>query len=130
MNETRPDRRDADGGDERWLARVRGAYAPPTPTPAERAAFDARLHDRLAGRRRGSPWLPIALGAGLATAALAAFLALRAAPADPPADVASGGDAWADELLLGEESGYGETQEGDEALPPQYAAIASVWLER
>jgi hypothetical protein len=128
MNETGPDRREAEGDDAPWLARVREAYAPPPPTPAQRAAFDARLHDRLAGGHR-APWLPISIGAGLATAALAAVLALRPAPVETPANVASADDPWADELLLGE-GGYAAADEADDGLPPQYAAIASVWLER
>jgi hypothetical protein len=113
--------------DERWLARVRKSYAPPEPTPARRAAFDARLRERVEAPRRGPPWLPISIGAGLAAAAVAALLVLRAPVSTSPVPVASSDD-WAGELLLDDGSAYGEDAEED-ALPPQYAAIASAWLE-
>jgi hypothetical protein len=128
MSERGPDRPERDG-DERWLARVREAYAPPPASAAERAAFDARLRERLEAPRR-APWLPLSVGAGLATAALAALLALwpEAAVRAPDRTVAAADD-WSGELLLDDGSAYGDADDSEDALPPQYAAIAGVWLE-
>ncbi|HVH06154.1 MAG TPA: hypothetical protein VNE71_09175 [Myxococcota bacterium] len=113
---------------ERWLERVRDGYAPPPVTPAQRAAFDARLRERIESPRRGLPWLPLSVGAGLATAALAALLVRRAPVATAPAGVAAADDEWAGEILLEDGSAYGD-DDPEDALPPQYAAIASAWLE-
>ena len=118
-----------DGPDlERWLERMRDGYAPPPATPAQRAAFDARLRERVDAPRRGLPWLPLSVGAGLAAAALAALLVLRAPVATAPAGVAAADDEWAGEILLEDGSAYGD-DDPEDALPPQYAAIASAWLE-
>lgn len=118
-----------DGPDlERWLERVRDGYAPPPVTPAQRAAFDARLRERVDAPRRGLPWLPLSVGAGLAAAALAALLVLRAPVATVPAGIAAADDEWAGEILLEDGSAYGD-DDPEDALPPQYAAIASAWLE-
>ena len=120
------DERDVDLA--RWLERVREGYAPPEATPAQRAAFDARLRERLEGPRKAR-WLPISIGAGLAAAAVAALLVLRTPTAPAPEPVAAATDDWADAVLLDDGSGYGEGGDAEDALPPQYAAIASAWFE-
>jgi hypothetical protein len=62
--------------DARFVEQLRTRYAPPELTPVQRAAFDARLRERLEPRWRGA-WLP-----GLAAASLAA-LAVWFLPAAP-----------------------------------------------
>jgi hypothetical protein len=47
----------------------------------------------------------------------------------PGAPVAASDD-WADAVLLDDGSRYGvDGDEAEDTLPPQYAAIASAWLE-
>jgi ferric-dicitrate binding protein FerR (iron transport regulator) len=130
MSGAGPDRPEEDADLVRWIDRVREGYAPPPASPAQRAAFDARLRERLAAPPRRTAWLPLSVGAGLATAALTAALAFWPEPgARAPERVAAAQDDWAGDLLLEDGSAYGDAEEPEDALPPQYAAIASVWLE-
>lgn len=126
MSPREPERRELEPSDERLLARLREEYAPEPQTPAQRAAFDAALRTRIE-RRAGRLWLPAGLAAGTAAALLALVLA---GPAREPAESSSSAGAdLAGDLLLADAGSYGEGEdtEGD-ALPPQYAAIASVLL--
>jgi hypothetical protein len=129
MSDARRDGPEDDGDLARWLARVREGFAPPDTTPAQRAAFDARLRERLETPPRAARWLPVSIGAGLAAAAVAALLVLRTPAVPTPERAVAATDDWADEVLLDDGSGYGEGDDAEDALPPQYAAIASAWLE-
>lgn len=121
--------------DERLLARVRDAWSPEPLGTIERAAFDARLQERIARRRhRLGPWP--ALGAGLVAASLAVLLLVREDATGPPAprppptaarEARPAARASAASLLYG---GDDELDANDDALPAEYAAIASVFLDR
>jgi hypothetical protein len=129
MSEPRREASENDRELARWLDRVREGYAPPEPTPAQRAAFDARLRARLERPPRAARWLPVSIGAGLAAAAVAALLVLRTPAVRTPAAPVTASDDWADAVLLDDGSAYGEGGDAEDALPPAYAAIASAWLE-
>jgi len=134
---TDTDRERPERDDARFVARLRAAWTPEPLTPARRAEFDARLQARLeATRRRLGSW-PALGAAGLATAALAALLLVRGAPAPPSAPVATppaparaeATGAWAADLLYPSDEDD-EGGAGDEALPAEYAAIAGAFLDR
>lgn len=119
--------------DARLVARVRDAWSPEPLGTVERAAFDARLHERIARRRHRLGLWP-ALGAGLVAASLAALLLVREETSRPPAPlpVAAGeprpaAPAWAASLLYGDDDELGAD---DDTLPAEHAAIASVFLDR
>jgi len=147
-----PEQTPLDPRDARFVTRLRDAYDPGPLVPARRAAFDEALRQRLAGRARVPGW-PVFAG-GLAAAALAALVVLRAPePAPPPAPEvavratpaaesaprASAPEsqaprlpaAWARTLLLAEESGADAVDtDPRENLPPSYAAVAGLFLDR
>jgi hypothetical protein len=114
------------------VERLRASYAPAPLSPARRVAFDTALRERLDPRERRSGLLP-AFGALVAAGLAVVFLL---SPGTPPADTASPSPAalasasWAEELLYEDAVGYGERLRGedDDPLPPQYAAIAGVFL--
>jgi hypothetical protein len=135
--QTERDERDRDEtsrDDARWLERVRALYAPEPLDAAKRAAFDARLRERLERRRRSLPLLP-ALGA----AALAAVLVWNARPAATPEAIpvaqlspaaqASPADArWERSLLLGDPTRARAAGQSKE-LPPDYRAIEYAFFD-
>jgi hypothetical protein len=127
--------------DARLVARVRDAWAPAPMTSVQRAAFDARLQERVERAQRRVGLWP-ALGAGLAAAALAALAALlfvRGAngPDTPPVVVATTApataqaatSAWAADLLYAETEDDDERALDDDGLPAEYAAIAGMLLD-
>jgi hypothetical protein len=65
MSEPRREASEHDRELARWLERVREGYAPPDPTPAQRAAFDVRLRERLERPPRVARWLPVSMDAVL-----------------------------------------------------------------
>ncbi len=130
MTSTRDEETRLSPRDEAFVRRVAAAFAPPPRSPAQRAAFSAKLEARLGGAAwRGRR----ALGfAALATTAAAMLLlrtvALEPAPALAPQEpaLAAGAGPSPEEVLLALASEPGA--DGEEALPPDYAAIASVLL--
>ena len=130
MTSTRDDETRLSPRDEAFVRRVAAAFAPPPRSPAQRAAFSARLE---AGRASAAWRGRRALGvAALATTA-AAVLLLRTVPLGPTPEAAPQETALAagtglspEEALLALASEPGA--DGEEALPPDYAAIASVLL--
>jgi hypothetical protein len=120
--------------DVRWTERLDAVWRPEPLDAAGRARFDARLRERLDGaadRRRRSPLRWLAPVATAAAVALAVWGGARTPTQDGP--LADGGVSLADggvtdwewDLLLG-----GALAEDDAAaLPEEYDAIASVFLE-
>lgn len=116
--------------DARFVARVSEAFAPPEPTPADRARFRARLDERLAsrGRDRAWPWL---VPAALALAA-ALIVTLRAPVDEPSPDAPPLAATPADasetdpeqQALLAFASDNDSSDE--DSLPEDYQAIASL----
>ena len=112
----------------RFFERIDASWQPEPLDEAGRSRFDARLRERLAaasGRRAGGWLLPAA--SALAVVALAWWGFQARGPADVPADAVAWRVAeWEWDLLLGGElEGVGEEAS---ALPEEYAAIASVFL--
>jgi hypothetical protein len=118
-----------------FVRRVAEIYAPPPQTPTQRAAFSAALEARLRneGRRGRALW-------GFATIATAAtlILVLRMLPDRTQTDATPDASALASEqTFLGAASAQeaailalaldSETARSD-ALPPDYEAIAGVFL--
>jgi hypothetical protein len=118
--------------DARFVARVRDAYAPPPLDAARRAAFDARLRERLERRRGRGAWVPALSAAALAgLAALWLWGGTSPAPErDAPriAAVPGAGSAWEQALFYGDLT---RVQAGDasDELPPEYAAIEALFLD-
>jgi hypothetical protein len=108
--------------DAAFVARLADAYAPPPMTPARRARFDARLAERV--QRARLRFVPV-LAAGAASLAIALFVVsqlTRNGPVAPAPGARSPSPASA--LVLAEALGSGS--EFEEALPPEYQAIASL----
>jgi hypothetical protein len=116
-----------------FVAQLRASYAPEPLSPARCAAFDGALRERLDGRAHRPGALPT-LGALLAAGLAVMFLLSPGEPppaeTEAPSRAALASDTWAQELLVEDAVGYGERLrgEGDEPLPPQYAAIAGMFL--
>jgi len=126
MSPRDPERPELEPGDERLLVRLRDEYAPEPRTPAQRAAFEAALRARLE-RRPARIWIPVALSAGAAAALLALVLAGPARERAGGDTASAADDGLTTELLLADGGSYGENEDAQsDALPPQYAAIASL----
>jgi hypothetical protein len=116
--------------DARFVEQLRAHYAPPPRTAAQRAAFDARLAQRLERR----PWLrslvPALAGASLAALLWAALPQLGSNSGDAEVTARVPGATSFERVIL-----YGDPVEAtsgaweDEALPPEYAAIDSAFFE-
>jgi hypothetical protein len=132
MKQEHTGRDELGGEDARFVERLRTHYAPPPRTAAQRAAFDARLAQRL--ERRSWHW---ALAPALAGASLAALLTWSALPqagsnsGDAEVTARAPGASSFERVIL-----YGDPVETttsgawqDEALPPEYAAIDSAFFE-
>lgn len=141
--DAREERTALDRDDARLVARLRDAFAPEPLSPARRAAFDAGLQERLERRRRRTVLWP-ALGATLATAAVAALLVVRGAPeldptpiavAPAPAPAPSAAPASAPNVvgraaaLLYADAEVDDRDADDDGLPDEYAAIAGAFLD-
>jgi hypothetical protein len=113
----------------RLLARIREHYAPEPLAPARRSAFDAGLRERVERSRRRTGWVP-ALAAGLAAAALAGLLLRGTGTAPDTKPLSAATEAWENALLYGDPAAYEDAGTvPDASLPPQYAAIASTFLD-
>jgi len=131
-----------EGAERAFVERLRTGYAPPPLDGTRRAAFSARLQERLESRRRGRAGLPIALASALAAAGAALWLASgpdgvpgSTAPAATRSGVglrspAPGTPSRQGEailaLTLGSEAG--DPEDAETALPPEYTAIEDVLL--
>lgn len=115
--------------DARFVERLRALYAPEPLDAARRAAFDARLRERIERSRWRGALLP-----ALSAAALGALLLWSAAPpapqreAIPVATARSAGAAWEQVLFYGDLTRVQAGDESDE-LPPEYAAIEGVFFD-
>ena len=105
-----------------FVRRVAEVYAPPAPTPARRAAFDAALATRIARDRwRFAPWI-----AAVATAGAAALLLFVHLPGLPGQHVGTTtADDDDDDAFVLALAG-GSTNDFDSALPDDYRAISSL----
>ena len=107
--------------EQAFIERVSETWAPPEPTSAQRAAFRARLEERLGRPRRATRLLLASASVAAATAAIWLGAALLAGP-----DAVQTGLPLAEDDLavLGTEA----LGDPDEALPDDYLAIESIFL--
>jgi len=100
-------------------------YAPPPWTSAQRAEFDAALQARFEGPRRRGLLVPALAGA--AVAALIWFSFSPGRQVDPSRPVVA--SAWESELFLSSDLSPLDDRDEGEALPDDYLAIASLFLD-
>ena len=114
--------------DARFVERLRALYGPEPLEGARRAAFDARLQERIARPR----W-PLALIPAFTAAALALVVwsSLPGAPAPKPAPtvVASGASAAWEEVLFEGDPTEVQAVSVHEELPPDYKAIELAFFD-
>jgi len=105
--------------------RLAAHYAPPPWTSAERAGFDAALRARVERPQRSALLIP-----AFATAAVAALVwvsfSLRPAGDESNSAVTS---VWENELFLSSDVSPLDDRDDSEALPDDYLAIASLFLD-
>jgi len=125
--ERRPADRALAPEDAEFVRRLADAYAPRPATPQERVAFRASL-DRRIERAPRRPWLPV-LGGVVAAGLALALVVGQTGPA--PAPDGSLADTTPEEALLAlatvSADAFAEAA-GDEDLPDDYEAIASLFL--
>lgn len=119
----------------RFIERLAASYAPEPLQPARRAELDEALNARIERRRRAMPWAA-ALGAAAAAALLALLVTsglFEPTPgAQPDVDAIAAVQPvtdWEYVLLDPESSPESEDAEDAAELPPDYAAIASSFLD-
>jgi len=124
-------------GDARFVERLRDAFAPEPRDAPQRAAFEARLRERIQSAERpgsglGGRWAAALAGSALALAAL--WLALGdarggGAPAPEPVQVAAASRAdqlaWEESLFFPAAPDAGREPE---ELPGEYQAIAGAFF--
>jgi hypothetical protein len=114
-----------DQREQGFADRLAEHYAPPPWTSAERADFDAALWARVERPQRSALLVP-----ALATVAAAALvwvsLSLRPAGDESNPAIAS---VWENELFLSSDVSPLDDRDDSEALPDDYLAIASLFLD-
>ncbi len=125
-----------DPEERHFLSQIDAHYQPAPMTPARRAALDARVRERV--ERRG---LRGRLAPGLVAASVAALAVWIVLPVEEGSVVESGlrvaardvgaqGSPWESRLFHGDLGDSAlEEAEGEFALPADYAAIASVFID-
>lgn len=116
--------------DGAFVERVREVYAWPEQTEFERAAFSARLNERLQRKRaRRAIWIPATLAtAAVGVAVLAVWVLLPSAPLDErSSELARAGGETAEEALLALTQPT-QSIDRDTSLPADYEAISSLLL--
>ncbi len=124
----RPDLSPADGA---FVDRVREVYTWPEQTDFERAAFRARLDERLPRTRgRRAIWVPAALAtAGMGVAALVISVLPLSAPLDErSSELLHAGGETAQEALLALTQPT-QSIDRNSSLPTDYEAISSLLLD-
>jgi hypothetical protein len=132
MKREREDATELGGEDARFVERLRALYAPEPPDAARRAAFDARLRERLERRRwRAALWpaLPAAaLAAALVWVALPGARAPQRGEPAPVAALSPADTAWEQALFYGDPASVPDASENQE-LPPEYTAIEVAFFD-
>ena len=120
-----------EGAAEEFVDRLAAAYAPEPLTAAERVALDRGIRARLERGRRW-PLLVPAIAAGAAAALLWFVVSDPTGPVRLPGEEQPGtlvASTWEDELFLSSDLSASEDRAESEALPEEYLAIASAFLD-
>jgi hypothetical protein len=112
--------------DDTLLERLQAGYAPEPLSPARAAAFERRLRERVERAGRRDAWRP---AAPLILAASAALVLLAVWLRPVPERSAERAGAWELELLFASDVDPRADQPEANALPDDYRAIASLWLD-
>ena len=102
-----------------------GHYTPPPWTSAQRARFDEALRSRIARPRRRGFMVPALASA--AAVALVWFSFFSGPGVEESSPVAA--SAWENELFLSSDVSPLDDRDESEALPDDYLAIASLFLD-
>jgi hypothetical protein len=121
----RDERPNIDRQDEAFAERLADHYAPPPWTSAERAGFDEALQARVERPQRREFALPAVVTVTIAALVWASF-SLR-----PVGDVSNSAvpSVWDNELFLSSDVSPLDDRDDREALPDDYLAIASLFLD-
>jgi hypothetical protein len=114
-----------DRGDEAFAERLAAHYAPPPWTSAERVGFDEALRARVERPQRSEFALPAVVTAAIAALIWASF-SLRPVGGESNPAVPS---VWENELFLSSDVSPLDDRDDGEALPDDYLAIASLFLD-
>jgi hypothetical protein len=114
-----------DPNEKRFADQLAAHYAPPPWTSAERASFDAVLRARIEQPQRRGLRVPV-LATVAAVALVWAGFSLRPARDEPNPVIAS---AWESELFLSSDVSPLDDRDDSEALPDDYLAIASLFMD-
>jgi hypothetical protein len=117
-----------DPADERLVRRIDAVWRAPAQTPERRVAFQRRLDARIAASGGGGVRWPVlaATAAAGALLAVAAFVALERAPIEaPPVAVTPSEAAESGEAIFALAT-EDMRAEGEDDLPDEYVAIASL----
>jgi hypothetical protein len=121
----RDERPRIDQREEGFADRLAAHYAPPPWTSAERADFDAALWARVERPQRRALLVP-ALATAVAAALVWVGLSLRPTGDESNPAIAS---VWENELFLSSDVSPLDDRDDSEALPDDYLAIASLFLD-
>jgi len=121
----RDERPQTDPEAQDFADRLAAHYAPPPWTSAERASFDAALRARIEPPQRRGLLVPV-LATAAAVALVWAGFSLRPARDESNPVVAS---AWESELFLSSDVSPLDDRDDSEALPDDYLAIASLFMD-
>jgi hypothetical protein len=114
-----------DQEDKVFADRLAAHYAPPPSTSAKRAGFDEALRARIERSQRRGLLVP-ALAAVAAAALVWVSFSLRPAGDESNPVLAS---VWDSELFLSSDVSPLDDRDDSEALPDDYLAIASLFLD-
>ena len=131
MTSPRDERPVLEGAEKEFVERLAREYAPPPMTAAERVAFDEAVRARLERPERRLLLVP-AIGAAAAAALLCFVLFDSSGPIRLPGEEERGAvvaSPWEDELFLSSDLSASEDRDESEALPEDYLAIASAFLD-
>jgi hypothetical protein len=120
----RDERPNIDQEDKVFADRLADHYAPPPWTSAKRVGFDEALRARIERPQRREFTVPVLATVAVAALVWVSFLLLPAGDDNPV--VAS---VWESELFLSSDVSPLDDRDDSEALPEDYLAIASLFLD-
>ena len=132
MTATRDERPRLDDAEKTFVERLASEYAPPPMAASGRAAFDEGIRARLERPRRRAVLIPavatVAAGA-LAWVLLSHSIGPLAGPGGEESGAPVVAGSWEDEVFLSSDLSASEDRDESTALPEDYLAIASAFLD-